>query len=70
MSQAHEIDLRVRRHGTIWMFEPLTQRAKDHAANVMDIQDWQWLGPAFGVDHRLAFDLVTALEDEGFEVES
>ena len=70
MTEAHHIDFRVRLHGTVWTFEPLTDRAKDHATTVMDVQDWQRLGPAFGVDHRLALDLVTALEDEGFEVES
>lgn len=69
MTQAHHIDFRVQRHGTVWMFEPLTERAKDHAASVIDVQEWQWLGPAFGVDHRLALDLVPALEEEGFEIE-
>lgn len=70
MTQAQEIDFRVQSHGTIWLFEPLTDRAKDYATTVMDVQDWQWLGPAFGVDHRLALDLVTNLEEEGFVVES
>src|SRR5688572_15817673 len=54
MSQTHDIDFLVRPQGTVWLFEPVTERAKHHTLNVMDVQGWQWLGPAFGVDHRLA----------------
>ena len=62
------IDFIVRPHGNIWTFEPATEAAKEFTAADLDVQGWQWLGPAFGVDHRLANDLVAALENEGFEV--
>ena len=64
-----EIDFLVRPHGTIWTFEPVTERAKEFTGTDLDVQSWQWFGPAFGVDHRLANDLVTALQDEGFGLE-
>lgn len=64
-----EIDFLVRPQGSIWTFEPLTERAKNFTGTDLDVADWQWIGPAFAVDHRPASDLVTALEDEGFALE-
>lgn len=64
----NDIDFIVRPHGTIWLFEPVTERAKEYTFAVLDVQDWQWDGPAFGVDHRVANDLVIALEEEGWVV--
>jgi hypothetical protein len=64
----NEIDFLVRRHGTIWTFEPVSDRAKEHTLTYLDIQDWQWVGPSFTVDHRIADDLVIASEEEGWKV--
>lgn len=64
-----DIDFLVRPHGTIWTFEPVSERAKEFTGTGLDVADWQWLGPAFAVDHRPANDLVTALENEGFVLE-
>ena len=69
MNRTNEIDFLVRPQGTIWTFEPLTERAKNFTGTDLDVQSWQWIGPAFGVDHRLANDLVMALEGEGFVLE-
>lgn len=66
MTRTHQLDFHVRSHGSVWTFEPLTEAAKNFIAAAIDVQDWQWLGPAFGVDHRLANDLAAALEAEGF----
>lgn len=70
MNRPSRIDFRVHSHGSIWTFEPLTERAKNFTETDLDVQGWQWLGPAFGVDHRPAHDLVTALEAAGFIVKS
>ena len=70
MNQQQQLDFRVRSHGSIWTFEPLTRGAKAFTATDLEVQDWQWLGPAFGVDHRLATDLAMALQEEGFVLES
>lgn len=64
----NDIDFLVRPHGTIWLFEPVTDRAKEYTLTVLDVQDWQWVGPAFGVDHRIADQLTSALEEEGWRV--
>ena len=69
MSRTNETDFIVRPHGTVWTFEPKTESAKSFVHTDLEVQGWQWLGPAFGVDHRLATDLVAALEGEGFVFE-
>lgn len=68
MSQTHQIDFLVRPQVTIWLFEPVSERAKEFTLTVLDVQDWQWIGPAFTVDHRIANDLIAALEEEGWKV--
>jgi hypothetical protein len=64
-----ETDFIVETHGSIWLFEPVTESAKNFTGTDLDVQSWQWMGPKFGVDARLANDLVSALEDEGFTLE-
>ena len=63
-----DIDFLVRPNGTIWLFEPVHESAKEYTLTVLDVQDWQWVGPAFGVDHRIANDLIAALQEEGWRV--
>jgi hypothetical protein len=69
MSRTNEADFHVRPHGSVWTFEPKTETAKEFTQNDLDVQSWQWLGPAFGVDHRLVNNLVAALAGEGFVLE-
>lgn len=69
MSRTNEADFMVRPHESVWTFEPKTETAKRFVGTDLDVQDWQWLCPAFGVDHRLANDLIAALEGEGFALE-
>lgn len=69
MSQQQQSDFLVVPHGSAWTFEPLTEAAKDFTATDLDVQGWQWLGTAFGVDQRVANDLALALEEEGFVLE-
>ena len=69
MSSTKAIDFVVHPHRSIWTFEPKTESAKRFVGTDLDVQGWQWLGPAFGVDHRLANDLIAALEGEGFVIE-
>lgn len=59
------VDFRVRNHGTVWTFTPLTKAAKA-AVETMDLEDWQWQGESFAVDHRPARALVEVLEYRGF----
>jgi len=69
MTDKQETDFLVTTYGSVWTFQPLTDIAKDFTKNNLDVQDWQWMGRAFGVDYRIANDLLIALEDEGFVME-
>ena len=69
MADERETDFLVTTHGSVWTFQPLTEIAKNFTGTDLDVQDWQWMGPAFGVDHRVAQQLLSALEDEGFVME-
>lgn len=69
MNRPKVVDFVVRPNGTVWKFEPMTERAKSFVRTDLDVQGWQWLGPALGVDQRLANDLIAALEGEGFVLE-
>ena len=66
MNRSKVIDFVVQPHGSVWTFEPKTESAKRFVRTDLDVQSWQWLGPAFGVDHRIVNDLVAALAGEGF----
>ena len=55
--------------GSIWTFCPMTDTAKNFVGTDLNVESWQWLGTKFGVDARIAANLVTALEDEGFVLE-
>lgn len=61
-----DADFIVTTHGSVWTFEPVTQIAKNFTGTDLDVQSWQWMGNAFGVDARIAQDLLSSLEDEGF----
>lgn len=63
------MDFKVTTQGSIWLFEPLTERAKNFTGTDLQVEGWQWIGPAFGVDARIANNLVSSLEDEGFVLE-
>jgi len=60
------VDFVVRTGGSVWQFMPLTEIAKNFTGTDLDLESWQWMGPWFCVDGRLANNLVTALEEEGF----
>lgn len=61
-------DFRVTNLGSIWVIRPVSDNAKTFTKEHIEIEDWQVLGDAFGVDHRPAHALVNALLSEGFEV--
>lgn len=66
----HESDfLVIVADSRMWLFEPLTESAKNFTGTDLDVQPHQWLGKKFGVEAKLADKLVTALEEEGFVIE-
>lgn len=62
-------DFRVRNEGSIFLFEPTNEAAKAWVKEHVQLEDWQWLGSAFCVEHRFAIDLAKAMVDDGLTVE-
>ena len=62
------IDFIIRNEGTIVMFEPVSADAQDWVVENVRLDDWQWLGPAFGVDHRYAAALIEAIQAADFDM--
>lgn len=58
--------------GTLWVFECVTQGARDWAHENVNVPDYLWLGPAslgrFAVEHRFAGQLVEGFAEAGFRV--
>lgn len=62
-----QIDFHITNNGSTFSFTPVTPTAIAWVDD-LPLEDWQWLGPSFVVDHRLAHDLVNGIVDAGFEV--
>jgi hypothetical protein len=57
-------DVSVRNEGTVFLFCPLTARAKKWIDE--HVQSYaQWFGNALVVEHRLAWGLAEGMKDEG-----
>jgi len=63
-----EPDVRIDDQGTLVMFEPISQAAKDWFSEHVQSESWQWMGTRLGVDHRMAQNLVDGIEGAGFTI--
>jgi hypothetical protein len=61
-------DYAVENHGTLFLFRPLTEEARENLANNVG-EEAQWFGGALVVEHRYALDLAARLRGEGWVVE-
>ena len=52
---------------TVWQFQPVSKKALE-LVDELDLEDWQWLGGSFAVDHRPARDLARYFVSEGLTV--
>jgi hypothetical protein len=48
--------------GSVILFQPLDGRARDWLDDNVESLPWQWLGSALIVDHRLAGDIIEAIQ--------
>lgn len=58
-------DVEVENHGTILLFRPQTDAAREWLTSHVD-SEAQWFGGALVVEPRYAADLAQGLQDEGF----
>lgn len=62
-------DFEVRNHGTIAVFQPLTNEAREWAESCLPDDVTRW-GGGYVVEHRFVRDLVAGLESDGLSVRS
>jgi hypothetical protein len=59
------VDFKIEYHGTVMRFVPVSDKARAEV-ETMDLESWQMLGNGFCVDHRVARDLASQLQENGF----
>lgn len=59
-----DVGVLVRNEGSIYLFQPLTPRAKEWIAKNVQ-PDAQWFGNALVVEHRYAAGLAAAMREAG-----
>lgn len=62
------VDVEVSGGGTVYLFTPLTQVAKDWVEEHVQVAGYQQFGPGFAVDHRYAGPLADGMEAAGLVV--
>jgi hypothetical protein len=61
---ANTVDFVVRSEGSIWLFTPLSQTARDFLSEHIQ-DDAQYLGDSLVVSHRYVYDLLLGLREHG-----
>ena len=61
-------DVLVSGGGTVYLFQPVTRAARAWVEEHVQLAGWQWLGPAFAVEHRYAQDLAAGMSGDGLVV--
>jgi hypothetical protein len=60
-----DIVVRFEPASTVWTFEPVSDYAKSWVELNLHIASWQWVGNAFGVEHRQARSVLEHILYEG-----
>jgi len=65
-----DVDVLVHAEGfaTIWMFEPVSDAAKEFFENEIEVDEWAHMRNGIAVDHRPAQQLATYLYHNGFKI--
>ncbi len=61
-------DFRITDEGPVWMFEPISDLARNFAEQNVPLDERLWVGARFVIDHRAAEYLADQLEVEGFSL--
>jgi len=61
-------DVLIRCDGTVWTFNPISERAKQWFDENVQSESWQWLGSSLVVDHRWAADLIRGIIDARLKI--
>lgn len=63
-----EIDVSVENHGSIFVFQPRSERGRTWIDEHVEAEDWQWWGGGLVVEPRYARDLADGMLGDGLEV--
>jgi hypothetical protein len=61
-------DVLIRSEGSVFVFTPITAKAKQWFDANVSAEDWQWLGASLIVEHRYAPGLIAELLEAGLSV--
>jgi hypothetical protein len=64
-AESHAPDVLVHNEGTVFLFNPLTSKAKQWIDDNVQSELWQWFGTTLVVSHREAWALAQGMKDEG-----
>jgi hypothetical protein len=59
----------VKDEGTVWLFTPVSDDARERIEENVECEPRQWLGPSLGVDHRPARELMRGMQRRGLRVQ-
>jgi hypothetical protein len=62
-------DVEVSGGGTVYLFTPRSKKGRKWVEDNVHLEDWQWLGKGFAVDHRFVADLTSGMKADGLKVE-
>jgi hypothetical protein len=62
------VDVTVENHGTLFLFSPITQAAKDWVEKNVQLENYMRLGNSFACEHRFAQALADGMRDSGLLV--
>jgi hypothetical protein len=68
MSTKQQPDVRVENHGTLFVFQPLTDAGRTWIDEHVESESWQWIGGGLSVEHRYAEHLATGMQADGLTV--
>lgn len=63
-------DVKVLNQGTILVFEPLNQSAKDWIDLNVLVEPYMQIGSGFSADHRMGFAIADGMENDGLLLEA
>ncbi len=64
-----QTDVTVSGDGTVYLFTPETAVADAWLDDNVHLEDWQWLGRGFAVEHRYLGALIEGMLADGLRVE-
>lgn len=66
--QSAAMDVAISDEGTIVLFKPLTEAAREWISDHVQSESWQWLAGRLAVEHRYASVLIEAMRGDGLTV--